>query len=63
MQAPGFCGEKVAQGIGGIVTAKTLVGNVGFEDVGWVIGIVLEIWEATDKPLAALVKIERGLGS
>jgi len=26
-----------------------------------VIGIVLEIWEATDDPLAALVKIERGL--
>jgi len=35
-------GDEVAEGVGGIVAAETLVVDVGFEHIGGVIGVVLE---------------------
>ena len=53
-------GDQVTQGVGGVIAAQALFVGVCFEDVGGVVGIVLEKGEAIEEALAAFVNEESG---
>jgi hypothetical protein len=54
----GFGGDKVAQAIGGVIAAGTVVVSIDLEDVFGAIGVVLEGGETFDEAGAALVDEE-----
>ncbi len=53
-------GDEVAEGVGSIIAAEALFVDVGFEDVGGLVGVVLEKRETFQEALAALMDEERG---
>ncbi len=59
----GFGGDEVAEGIGGVVAAEAFVVGVEFEDIGGLVGVVLEGGEAINEAAAALVDEEGGFNA
>ena len=53
-------GDEVAQGVGGIVAAETVVVDVDLEDIGGVVGVVLQIGEGVEEAVAAFMDEELG---
>ena len=53
-------GDEVTEGVGGIVPAEPLLVDIGLEDIGGVIGVVLEEGEAIEEPVATFVDEEGG---
>jgi hypothetical protein len=51
-------GHQITERVGGIIAAETFLIGVGLEDVGGVVGIMLEIGEGVDEPLTALMNEE-----
>lgn len=47
-------GDDVAQGVGGIVAAETLLVDIGFEDIGGLVRVVLQIGQRVEEEAAAL---------
>lgn len=56
----GRSGDKITEGIGGVVAASALLIEVAFEHITGPVRIMLQIGQTFEQPRAALVDKERG---
>lgn len=60
MDAISRSGDQVAKGIRGVVAAEAFIVGIAFQDIGGLVGVMLEEWQGIEQAGATLMDEERG---
>ena len=55
MDATSRSGDQVAKGIRGVVAAEAFIVGIAFQDIGGLVGVMLEEWQGIEQAGATLV--------